>query len=215
MAKSKLINCGTCNEEMARSAKTCPKCGAKNKKRRSGCATAFGVVALLIGLRMAVNDGIKGAEMADGPTTFSMNEPALVETAEWIITGVREGSSVEYMTTFDYMKDVSASSSESKIVYVEGKLTNRGKKEVASFSEVILVDSESINYGSHADNYKNSKNLNMMGSLNPNITKEFALFFEVPKSATGLKFAAPSFNGFSKKRVLIDLNLDKQAVEND
>lgn len=32
MANKKMHPCKTCNEEIARSAKTCPKCGAKNKK---------------------------------------------------------------------------------------------------------------------------------------------------------------------------------------
>ena len=32
MSKKKLINCKSCNHEIAKSAKVCPNCGAKNKK---------------------------------------------------------------------------------------------------------------------------------------------------------------------------------------
>lgn len=42
----KLINCQTCGQQIAAEAKTCPHCGGKNKKRKSGCLPVF--IALVI-----------------------------------------------------------------------------------------------------------------------------------------------------------------------
>lgn len=52
MAKSKLINCGTCEREIAQQAKVCPYCGDKNKMRGSkigGFLVTLALVPLFIG----------------------------------------------------------------------------------------------------------------------------------------------------------------------
>lgn len=48
MAKSKLIYCKCCGAEIARSAKVCPRCGAKNKK--SGWRIALGTIFIFMAL---------------------------------------------------------------------------------------------------------------------------------------------------------------------
>lgn len=62
----KMVKCGACQAEIAASAKTCPKCGAKNKKKRGCLQYGIGGVCLFIGIMWAISDGQKGAERADG-----------------------------------------------------------------------------------------------------------------------------------------------------
>ena len=47
MSNNKMTTCKTCGKEMAKSAKICPSCGAKNKKL-GGVLVAIGIVIVLI-----------------------------------------------------------------------------------------------------------------------------------------------------------------------
>jgi hypothetical protein len=202
MAKSKLINCGTCNEEMARSAKICPKCGAKNKKRpKTGCA----VVLITLGVLWMIADGMKGANSSQ--EVFQMNEPALVNDAEWIVTNAKlidQGSH--------------------NVVKISGELTNRGSDARGFSKDLCIVDSDGNEYGANDDEDLEDAMGNALASafggeskelwesINPEISVSFRARFDVPKTATGLMFAGKAYNTFSGKRVLIDLGLDDSAV---
>lgn len=55
MAKFALISCPTCTKEIARSAKTCPHCGAKAKKRRGWLSAIARVIVILLGIGLLLN----------------------------------------------------------------------------------------------------------------------------------------------------------------
>ena len=72
---SKLISCKSCGKEIAKSAKACPHCGAKNKKGK-GCLAA---ILLVFGF------AVIGAALSgnDEPTKVpSESTPSVVETTE-------------------------------------------------------------------------------------------------------------------------------------
>ena len=57
----KMVQCKTCGAEIAKSAKTCPSCGAKNKKK------PFGIILVLIGLLIIVGALGNGEESSTTP----------------------------------------------------------------------------------------------------------------------------------------------------
>ncbi len=87
---AKLIKCKACGNQIAKDAKTCPQCGAKNKKR-GGC----GVIVLVLLVLFAV--GI----MATSKTSSS--EPAVKAAAKENAAQLPAGNSI-IMQALAYLK---------------------------------------------------------------------------------------------------------------
>lgn len=77
MAK-KMVNCKTCGEEIAKSAKVCPKCGAKQKKHPILVAilVIFGIIILLSAIGGKSDDDPKRVDNAPPRTSQSDQKPA-------------------------------------------------------------------------------------------------------------------------------------------
>lgn len=61
---SKMVKCKTCGEEIAKSAKVCPKCGAKRKRH-----TFLGIILAILGLLLIM-------AAVGGNSTSSNNDPS-------------------------------------------------------------------------------------------------------------------------------------------
>ncbi len=55
----KMKRCKVCKKEIAKSSKICPSCG--KKQGRSKIGIIIGIVALVAGISMAIDDGVEGA----------------------------------------------------------------------------------------------------------------------------------------------------------
>lgn len=64
---AKMMKCKTCGEEIAKSAKACPHCGAKNKKPFAALRIIFGIL-LIIWVAGAINRGFSGSGVSDRVT---------------------------------------------------------------------------------------------------------------------------------------------------
>ena len=82
---NKLIKCATCGEEIAKSAKTCPKCGSKNKKPFYKKWWVWVIVVIVIVI--AASSG--GSETPSDSKTGS-NTPEVQETIEYTVYNVSE-----------------------------------------------------------------------------------------------------------------------------
>ena len=112
----KLVNCKTCGESIAKSAKVCPHCGAKQKK-----GSPLGVFILIIGI-ILIFAGFNGALSGEkgeetNPPTISMKEfnsistgmtyeeiVAIIGSEGEVLSEVDMGMGDEYKTTV-YMWD--------------------------------------------------------------------------------------------------------------
>ena len=86
MSNNKMTTCKTCGKEMAKSAKICPSCGAKNKKL-GGVLVAIGIVIVLIAFVGSLGGNKKSSTKSDSVQSDS-NKPIVESTTE----------SVEYTT---------------------------------------------------------------------------------------------------------------------
>ena len=79
--KEKMITCKACGEEIAKSAKSCPKCGAKNKKPIFKKWWFWVIILILI--FAAVGSGGDGGDVSSSnQNDTSVSEPASTETKE-------------------------------------------------------------------------------------------------------------------------------------
>lgn len=86
----KLINCATCKMQIAREAKVCPHCGAKNRKK-SGCGTLLTViliVAVFSGFLSSWSDDVKPAEKKQARPSVQAKQAAFDETEMWTMAQI-------------------------------------------------------------------------------------------------------------------------------
>ena len=97
---SKMINCKTCNAEIAASAKTCPSCGSKNKKpiyKRWWFITLVAIVVIVIAANLG-SDKDNGTQTAIAPEAGSQEQPVeeektpIVLPADDLILALRENA---------------------------------------------------------------------------------------------------------------------------
>ena len=83
MAKEpKMVTCKHCGAEIAASAKTCPKCGGKNKKPFYKNPLLITLVIIVIIIAAATSGGDKGSgETSGGNTTAESKKPEITYTA--------------------------------------------------------------------------------------------------------------------------------------
>lgn len=77
---NKMMNCKTCGEEIAKSAKKCPKCGAKNKKpiykKKRFYLLVIIVLAIVVGVvfsKLGVNNANIGETYTSNGVEFTLN----------------------------------------------------------------------------------------------------------------------------------------------
>lgn len=111
----KMSECKTCKQQIARSAKTCPHCGAKNKKANPLLAIIAGIVVLVIIISAAGGDNepVKVGENTPIQTTpattiaqadnntFRVGEIAELKDVQVSLLGVTESTGSSYNTPND------------------------------------------------------------------------------------------------------------------
>jgi hypothetical protein len=199
---TRLITCKTCQKEISPAAVTCPHCGAPNKKKLGCVAKAgLGLIGVLVLMVMfaGLDEGGSGSSASAMAKTHRLNEAVTVGDLEWKITGARvsAGFSSDGLS-------VSAGSDESTMVLVTGTVTNRSNREVTHIGDLYLIDGQGRRYGEHDESLLVAKPL-ALDSFNPNVPKRFSTLFEVPRTATGLKFEATDFGLIRAQTALINL----------
>ncbi len=153
----KMYECKTCKQQIARSAKVCPYCGAKNKKVNPLFLAIIGFVALIIIISAAGgnNEPIKvgdnstqtgtTATVSQGDrNTFTVGEIAELRNVQVSLVGVTEsiGSSFNYP------------SEGNVFVLCEFEITNHSKEEVAV--------SSMLSFEAYCDDYTCSYSLSAL-----------------------------------------------------
>lgn len=97
---SKMINCKTCNAEIAASAKICPSCGAKNKKpiyKRWWFITLVAIVAIVIVANLG-GEGDDGTQVTSAPGAGGQEQlieeekTPIVLSADDLISALKENA---------------------------------------------------------------------------------------------------------------------------
>ncbi len=180
--------CKTCKNMIAKSAKVCPTCGAKQ-----GTPFIFkliGVVVLFVGLGMAFNDGAKGAAAASSKPAqeYVVGKPFFVENTIEVTV-----SRVEKLTTLPAIfGDEKKPSAGGIFVAVQWHISNKGKEPVKSYSipAAELVSGDGATYKMDYDATSRlpdswNSDAKVLSDLNPGISVDNAYVFEVSKELLG------------------------------
>lgn len=102
---NKIINCKTCGAEIAKNAKTCPSCGAKNKKGKKRII----IIAVLILIVLVIAIAASGD---NGGKDLDYSKPELAVSVDGILSAYKENS-VNADETY-----------KNKLIQVTGKVSN-------------------------------------------------------------------------------------------
>lgn len=156
----KMINCKTCGAEIAKSAKACPNCGAKNKKH-----TALGIILIIVAVlvvAVAVGSGnenpqkvVEGGQTgkivdssAQEDNIFSVGDKVSLGDVAVTLVNVSENEGGNYMTPSD----------GNVFIVCEFTIENNSSKDIAV--------SSMLSFDAYVDEYATNLSLSAMLSTN-------------------------------------------------
>ena len=156
-----LIPCKHCGEMISKSAKTCPHCGAKNRK------ATVGIVVLII-LVFIIVVAVFGSE-GNGPKKVGDISPAsgteqISEPPEQTDFGV--GEQVELNDVVVTLVNVSENNGNGIMKPSDGKVFIVCEFEIENNSEKDISVSSILSFSAYIDDYSTSMNLSAMLSTN-------------------------------------------------
>ncbi len=161
--RTKMVKCKTCGEEIAKSAKICPKCGAKQKKH-----TVLGVVFLVFGILVIIaaiggsgGDGkpqkISESNSPDQNVSQEPDDSAKPEDEIFTV-----GDSVSLDDIVVTLVDVSESDGGNYMTPEDGKVFILCEFKIENNSGADIGVSSMISFEAYVDDYSTSMNLSAM-----------------------------------------------------
>lgn len=201
MEKSKLTTCKACGAEIAKNAKSCPHCGAKNKKPIYK-KWWFWVIVLLL-LSAIGNSGSgdnakeKTAEKSNNNVTVTSKEPA--KTEYYVGDVIEDGNTkIVFMSSGDYTEDNDFLQPEAgkKYIYLQFAFENTSKTSDTAISY--------YSFDCYADGYAADMYYGGDDSLSATLSAGRAttgyIYFEVPQDAKDIEVEYET-NVFTEKKI--------------
>jgi len=218
-----LVKCKECHNEVSKSAKTCPKCGAKLKKGRLfkfvGILFSMFIGLVVIGALMSEGDS-SPAKKASGKiqsvspsttqqttqqkeTVFGIGDKVTFKDSEWIVLNVKQLGRV--LNGGDFME---SKRTEGKFLRVQYKVKNLTNEEQSIFFAPSIEDSKGRKFEQFDEQLMylpdGAKSI-QMEALPAGISKKFYAIYELPGDANGIKFQTRNFSAWSTEYKLVDL----------
>lgn len=204
MAKGKLITCKACGAEIAKNAKCCPQCGAKNKKPIFK-KWWFWVILVILVISFA-NSG----ENTDQPDTPVVNENQNVpvsetkskepEKTEYYVGDILQdgNTKIVFMSSGDYVEEnqFMQPSEGNKYIYLQFAFENTSKTSDTSIS--------CFSFSCYADGYAAEMYYggddNLSATLSAGRGTTGYIYFEVPQNAEEIEVEYET-NIFTEKKI--------------
>jgi RNA polymerase subunit RPABC4/transcription elongation factor Spt4 len=210
---NKMTTCKSCGKELAKSAKTCPSCGAKNKKpiyKR----WFFWLIAIIILIFVisATGDDDETIEneaqeiQTEEKEVYSIGEVVTVGDIDWeVLSATNIGTTISSENMF--IDDCVTNSGE--FIDVVVKVTNN-RNEMYTITGVRIEDNQGRKFTESSDVYMCvDDSVILLENINPGISKTFRGIFEVPADAEGLVLVVDStgsvFSGETNKYISLGL----------
>lgn len=213
----KMIKCHACGKEIASSAKTCPSCGAKQKKPIFKKWWFWVLVIIFIAIIFP-----KGEKNADDATPNNNQQEEVVEGSigkpypkdqkvtvgeiDWQIVSVENiGSVIDSGNQF--IDDCKADSGSFVKLVVKVK---NNRKDLFSITDLTLVDNQERRFVTSSDVFSCvDDTVFLLDNINPGIEKSFTAIYEIPEGTTGLMLEVNStgslFSGETNKYISLGL----------
>lgn len=150
--------CKSCGKEIAKSAKVCPSCGAKNKKH-----TVLGVVLVIFGILLIVAafGGSNDSGPKKVPSTTDANQTPTASVAP-VQTEFGVGEAVELNDIIVTLVDVSQNSGRNYMKPTDGKVFVVCEFEIENNSQKDIAISSILSFEAYIDDYSTAMNLSAM-----------------------------------------------------
>lgn len=181
-----LIGCKECGKEISKKAKVCPHCGAKNKRGIGCLSIILGIIGLgIISIILAIIVPKASQNINDQSNNQIVEKK---EETKFYKEGqeIKIGYTSYLVTKSWYAKELSDDSGflhekpDGIFLLVQIKVTNKDK-EARMIAPFKLVDQKQAEYESSSKGFLNKKSLGILDNLNPNVSKEGYLVFDLPK----------------------------------
>lgn len=217
----KLIFCKTCNHEIAKGAKFCPNCGAKNKKsifKKWWFWTI--IVVLLIAIGTSGNNDNGGGKNQDdgkvnqGETSATQNEQANTpaKTEYYVGDMIEDGNTkIVFISSGDYVEENQflQPGDGKKYIYLQFAFENISKTSDTSIS--------SFSFECYADGYATEMYYGgedaLSATLSPGRATTGYLYFEVPADAEVIEIEYET-NIFTEKKIKFIFEGEKDSGYN-
>lgn len=214
---SKMINCKTCGAEIAQNAKTCPKCGAKNKKPIYKRWWFIAIIVVIVLAALAGN-GNKPKKVNSSDTSVSTNTSTDSNTDSSKKSNAPEiykiGDTIQlkdFKVTVNKIRTANSGSNDlmkpkdgNEFFYVDCTIENISDKDqtVSSIMMFKVVDKDGRSYDQSISGDNNGQ---LDGDVGPTrkMTGEYCV--EVPKGKTGLELEFNS-NFINNQQIIVQLN---------
>lgn len=144
---AKLINCKTCGAQMAKSAKACPSCGARNRRRHPVLTAILTVILvfLIIGLVVSITDQTPTkVESTAAPRASATAAPAQTFTV---------GDTAEMNKVRVSLVDVRSSAGSQYSAPEKGNVFLTFELEIDNGTDAELGISSLLSFSAYADDY--------------------------------------------------------------
>ena len=148
---NKLTVCKACNKEIAKSAKTCPHCGAKNKKKHY---LLIAIVVIIVLACIIASSGDSGEpKKVDNANTPGVTTPKTNKNNSNKKTEFYIGETAELKNIRVTLMDVSVSSGSSYNKPADGNVFVICEFEIANNSKEEITVSSILNFEAYCDDY--------------------------------------------------------------
>lgn len=191
MSKVRIVQCKVCGAEIASNAKTCPHCGAKNRKKQPVLFIIIGIIVLItiIGsLSGGSNSESSGSSESGSPVAAATSKPTATPTPTKTSYGIGEAAEANKITvtlvtvtestgsTFNHPTDGNV------FLICEFEIENNSSKEISVSSMMSFdayCDDYACNYSLSATVEKGNKN-QLDGTVAPGKKFNGVIGYEVP-----------------------------------
>ena len=154
MSKAKIIQCKVCGAEIASNAKTCPHCGAKNKKKRPVLFILIGIIILIaiIGsLPSGSNSESSGSSSANSSAAAAVSKPTATTASTKACYGVGEPAEDKNITVT--LISVTESTGSAYNTPTEGNVFLICEFEIENDSSKEISISSMMSFDAYCDDY--------------------------------------------------------------
>ncbi len=162
MSKVKIVQCKVCGAEIASNAKTCPHCGAKNKKKRPVLFILIGVIvffAIISGISGGSDSEKNGNTASDSPAAAASKSAA---TTAPVKTDYGVGEPAEEKNITVTLVNVTESTGSAYNRPTEGNVFLICEFEIENDSSKEISVSSLVSFDAYCDDYACNFSLNAL-----------------------------------------------------
>ena len=140
-------------------------------------------------------------------SVYNVGQPVKVGDVQWTVTDPKVlGTTLNSTDGFTPPKTAQGGG---KFIQVTYKVENLGKEQKTT-TGADLEDSKGRQFKAITDGFSyqpQARQLNVLSNLNPNVSQEFDLIYEVPADASGFKARVGNLSAFNNKVELVNLGI--------